>query len=488
LAEARDDSAAVLYLVSGPAERRKFALQSLDQLAIAAPLVKRAFAVEHVADLESMITKAYGFALEGEPGPVMIQVPKPVWTEMTALESAESIVISSATPSPNTQQLKTLLELLPAVQRPIIYAGQGCNDAAAALVRLAERLAAPVVMTRSARGIVPMDHPLALAFDFNSNGAQAFNELLAASDLILVLGCKLGHNGSAGFSLDLSREKLVHIDSCAQVLGTNYPCKVQIQADVSDVLKQVVEQMAEVPQRACWADSLIARFRKRGRAEIGKDAIEPLIAGTTPNTLAAFYHALRNTLPANACLVTDTGNHQVFTTRYFKSLVPRGLIIPTDFQSMGFGLPAAIGAKFAVGDRRVVAIVGDGSIAMCGMELLTIAREKLRMTVIVFNDRALGQIRQQQLAQFGHAHATNLNCLSLQSLAEAVGAEYFCLSGDAQGILHRAFRTDGLTLIEVLIEDSMDMKMSAAKGLARGQLRSKLNAPAFSWVKKLLKK
>jgi len=164
-------------------------------------------------------------------------------------------------------------------------------------------------------------------------------------------------------------------------------------------------------------------------------------------------------------------------------MIPRGLIIPADFQSMGFGLPAAIGAKFALGDRPVIAIIGDGSIGMCGMELLTIAREKLRLLVVVFNDGALGQIRQQQLAQFGHAHATLLRCLSLQSLAEATGVKYFCLQGDAEGILRQAFETDGPALLEVVIRDSAEMKISAMKGRVRAEVRSKLNDSARLWLR-----
>src|SRR5438067_1438408 len=108
-----------------------------------------------------------------------------------------------------TFALTALAEVLQASRRPLIYAGQGCSDAPADLISLAERFGAPVVMTRSARGVMPMDHLLALAFDFNAEGFIQFNELLDASDLILALGCKLGHNGSSGFQLRLAPEKLV---------------------------------------------------------------------------------------------------------------------------------------------------------------------------------------------------------------------------------------------------------------------------------------
>jgi acetolactate synthase-1/2/3 large subunit len=259
---------------------------------------------------------------------------------------------------------------------------------------------------------------------------------------------------------------------------------MQVQADVPAVLKELIETSVRVPDRPCWEDLLIAKFRKMERAEVGDTASEPILSGATPNTIAAFFRTLRNLLPADACVVADTGNHQVLTTRYFKSMVPRGLIIPTDFQSMGFGLPAAVGAKLAVGARRVIAIVGDGSTAMCGMELLTIAREKLPILVIVFNDRALGQIRQQQLVQFGHSHATVLQRLSLKSLAEATGAKYFCLKGEMEPILRQALETDAPTLLEIVIRDSAEMKVNAVKGLVRAEVRSKLNDSVLLWLRK----
>ena len=484
LAEARADSAAVLYLVPSPESRRKFALQSIDQLTIAAPLVKRTFEFERAADLPSILTDAYELALGGEPGPVMVQVAKSVWSETVERDQAATTEPPHIRSLPNPTEIEALLHLLLTSERPVIYAGQGCDDAAVALVRLAERLGAPVVMTRSARGVMPMDHRLSLAFDFNSSGADRFNELLRASDLILVLGCKLGHNGSAGFSLDFPREKLVHIDASAEVLGANYVCKMQVQADVPALLKELIEKSVQIPNRTFWGEPLVSKFRKMDRAEVGETTIEPVLSGTTPNTIAAFFRALRNLLPPDACVVTDTGNHQVLTTRYFKSMVPRGLIIPTDFQSMGFGLPAAVGAKLAVGARRVIAIIGDGSMAMCGMELLTIAREKLPILVIVFNDRALGQIRQQQLVQFGHSHATVLQRLSLKSLAEATGAKYFCLEGDMEATLRQALETDGPTLLEIVIRDSTEMKVGAMKGLMRAEIRSKLNESILLWLRK----
>src|SRR5207248_1842916 len=231
------------------------------------------------------------------------------WSE--AVPAARALMSSNNTPSasprtlPSEQQLNALVELLQASRRPLIYAGQGCSDAPADLISLAERFGAPVVMTRSARGVMPMDHLLALAFDFNAEGFIQFNELLDASDLILVLGCKLGHNGSSGFQLRLAPEKLVHADASREVLGASYPCRIALQCDVPAVLKQVVERTAGIARRDPWAQRLIALMQRPAKAEIGNDSVEPVIKGATPKTVAGFFQVLRKTPPREACVVTD---------------------------------------------------------------------------------------------------------------------------------------------------------------------------------------
>ena len=223
------------------------------------------------------------------------------------------------------------------------------------------------------------------------------------------------------------------------------------------------------------------------RARTG-DQREPVIAGTQTLTAAEFFAWLRQLLPRDAIVVTDSGQHQILTRRHFDVGAPRGLIIPSDFQSMGFGLPAAIGVKLGAPERPVVAIVGDGGFQMSGLELLTARREEAPLLVFVFNDGYLNQIRMQQWREFGHSHAVELLNPNFEVLAEALGVGYVRFDtiqpGQVGGILGLA----QTTIIEVLVRDSMSTlalpAVARVKNVARAVVR-----PGFrEWLKASLRR
>jgi acetolactate synthase-1/2/3 large subunit len=159
------------------------------------------------------------------------------------------------------------------------------------------------------------------------------------------------------------------------------------------------------------------------------------------------------------------------------------MIIPSDFQSMGFGLPAAIGAKLAVPESVVVALIGDGGLAMSGLEMITAVRERIPITVFVFNDGALGQIRIQQLSSFGRTHATELLTPDISLLAEAVGARYTMLKRDPVESFRKALQFDGVSVIEVDVGDTMAVHAQRFKGLARQAARRTFSAKTLQWIK-----
>jgi len=172
----------------------------------------------------------------------------------------------------------------------------------------------------------------------------------------------------------------------------------------------------------------------------------------------------------DAIVVTDSGLHQMSMRRYFEVRSPQGLIVPTNFQSMGFALPAAIGAAIASPGRRVVAVIGDGGMMMSGLELLTAARENIALTVLVFNDGAYSLIRNAQLADHGASHGTELFSPDLEALAASVGAEYVRSAGDdiAQCLGAAPSGDSSVRLIELPLEDSPGLR----RVRLRGNLRS----------------
>ena len=187
-------------------------------------------------------------------------------------------------------------------------------------------------------------------------------------------------------------------------------------------------------------------------------------------------------------VVTDSGQHQILTRRHFDVLSPRGLIVPSDFQSMGFGLPSAIGAKLGVPDRPVVAIIGDGGFQMSGLELLTARREAVPLLVFVFNDGYLNQIRMQQWREFGHAHAVELLNPNFEVLAEALGVGYMRLDRAKPGQLEDALVSNGVTIVEVLVTDSLSVRVLPVAARVKEVARAILRPGVREWLKASLRR
>jgi acetolactate synthase-1/2/3 large subunit len=204
---------------------------------------------------------------------------------------------------------------------------------------------------------------------------------------------------------------------------------------------------------------------------VGATEPEPAVYGARPSTAAAFFAALRAALPRNGIVVADSGLHQTLLRRHFDVLATRGLLFPSDFQSMGFGLPAAIGARLAAPTRPVVALIGDGGFAMSGLELLTAVREKIPLTVVVFVDGALNRIRLTQLERYGRSAHVDLLNPDFALFAKAVGARYAKCDGDAERVLQRAIASGDVTLVEVHVGDSPAVHAARVQGLARAAVR-----------------
>jgi len=481
LAEARLDSTPILYLVGQPARGpgQRFQLQALDQAAIAGPLVKARIDVNRGEDFPRAVAEGLGLATSGEPGPVMIHYDPALLGAETAPAGAPAPSAAPAT----AEGVNEALALLRTARRVVILAGQGTMGAHSELQQLAERLGAAVVSTTSARGVLPEDHALVLAADLR--GAAGMNELVAASGLVLALGVKFTHNGALGFQLQLPQECLIHVDASADSLGANYPGRLLVRADVGHWIRGVLRGLESPGPDLAWTADELDHWRTR--IEQGSVfPLEPRVCGGEP---AAFFAALRQAVPREACLVTDSGLHEMLARRHFPVLSPRGLIVPSDFQSMGFGLPAAIGAKLAESGRPVVLVTGDGGLAMCGLELMTAARERLALPVIVFNDGRYGLIRLDQIRQHGQTFGVDLPGFDLAALAAACGTEYATVGGDGDealgGVIRRALATAGPTVIDVPVGDSSAMRRTRVKAMARGAGRKLLGRRLVDWLKRL---
>lgn len=482
IAEARLDSVPLVHLVSAPATRpgEMFQLQAIDQAGIAKPIVKGCFLLRDGGDPAPVVHAAVDLALAGEPGPVLVEFESTGDDEeVRGGADAESGVESSAGPiasEPGAHEPGPSLELLRsrwnAAERPLLLAGQGAVAGAPALRQIVEDGPVPVVTTPSARGILPEDHPAAMGFDVLRGGLDAVNELLARSDLILAIGCKLGHNGSAGFRLRLPETALVRIDRSPDVLSANYPASLTIRSDAATALEFLAAGSRSDRASGAWTDEELGSYRTRIRTP-DPSAADPAVAGSENGRTSGFFSWLRTAVPEETILVTDSGLHQVVARRWFDVLAPRGLILPSDFQSMGFGIPAGIGARLAAPGRPVVVLVGDGGLLMSGLEITTAVRERLPLLVIVFNDGKLNQIRWQQLRDSGHPFGVELANLDIETFARAVGAGYLAFDQTVEAeSMASVLAGDRPTILEVKVGDSWSMRSRAAGAKLKSVARS----------------
>ncbi len=489
LAEARLDSVPLLHLVATPVRGPgRFGHQAIDQAGIAGAIAKAVVEVRTAGEMERHLCDAHVLALDGEPGPVVVHLHREALRDRVGKESSrppscENVVPEGAEPG----WADDLRKLVATSERPVLFAGGGALDGAADLQRLAERLSAPTFTTLTARGVLPEDHRCSIPFDAERGGLGALNDLLDGSDLVLALGCKLSHVGTAGFCLRLPERRLVQVNSDAAALGSSYPASLSIQARVEDVLRILLAEDAS-GSRSRWTMDEIADVRARISRPDSPRLPEPRFAGVPGGTAEAFFGIAGRVLPRDAIVVTDSGLHQVMTRRYHQVRAPRGLVTPADFQSMGFGIPAAIGAALSVPSRPVVAVVGDGGFLMAAMDLACAARERVPVAVVVFNDGYLNLIRLQQARGDGRGTAVRLDTPDLERLAAAMSVEYGRLAGSMESVLRQALQARGPTLLEVRLGDSAAIQALRSGGLVRWLARRALGDALLDRLKRTRKK
>jgi acetolactate synthase-1/2/3 large subunit len=461
IAEAWQDSAPLVHIVTagwrGPHARHHH--QALDQAAIARPMVKAVFGVNEPSEIGETVGCAFELARSGEPGPVLVQLGAP----------ADKSAAVSDTRAEEATAARTIWARIHRARKPVLVLGQGCVRTARLIRAYVERTGTPVFTTPSGRGVVPERSPWCLGYDPLRGSTPALNTLLGEADLLVVIGARLAHNGSAGFALKLPAERLVHVDASAANLNAVYPA-----SNVATMSAEAFFALAESDQapRTAWTPEALAPWRARIRAADRAEP-EPTIAG---QAAGQFFSRLGAALPHDSLIVTDSGLHQVLARRYLEAQQVHGLLLPTDLQAMGFALPSAVAAKLAAPSRPVLALVGDGGTLMSGLELAVAVRERLALTVIVFNDGYLNQIRMLQLRDSGQQHGVTLPVIDFAALAKAVGARYVAGGTQSAERIGAAAGAGGVTLVEVPVNDSTAMRTAAVTSRLKALGRSAMGA------------
>jgi acetolactate synthase-1/2/3 large subunit len=356
----------------------------------------------------------------------------------------------------SSAQVAAAAELLRNARSPTLFVGWGAVDATAEIALLAERLGAPVSTTLQGVSAFPANHPLHAGFCLGRAAVPAVEKSFAGTDCMLAVGTRFGEIATGSFGWT-PPPGLVHVDINPAVFSANYPAAVALEGDAKAVLQLLLQALDASPNAAAAA----RRAQVEGTIREQKAAyLEEWLRHDTQGRVnpARFFASLRRQLPDDATVVLDDGNHTFLAAELMPIHRARGLISPTDFNCMGYCVPATIGARLARPDVPVVGIVGDGAFRMTAMELATATAQELGLVVFVFNDGELAQIAQAQEIPYNRKTCTVLGPLDIAGVAQATGAKFLRIAsdGDIDGVIRDALGSAASDRKPVLVDVLVD--------------------------------
>ncbi len=461
-----------MLVISGGIRRdsgHRYQLHELDQCALAKGITKAAYLITEHEKVMPTIFEAYETAVSGEPGPVFVELASDV--QMFAGEVSEVLSYTSkvTTPTLDPAKVQEAVALLKDAKRPGIYVGWGAVDASEQVKALADLLGAPVSTTLQGLSSFPHDHPLHTGYGFGPSAVPAAQKAFADCDVLLAIGCRFAELGTASYGMPIP-EALIHIDINAEVFSANYPAKVAIHGDSTEAAAAVLKALEAAGTSARDSATLKAQIKREKEAFEQSWTAKPNDERVSPGI---FFRELRARLDDDAYLVVDDGNHTFLAAEQYKVLRPRHFISPTDFNCMGYAVPATIGVKLTHPETQVVSVIGDGAFLMTAMEILTANTLGLGVVFFVFHDGELAQISQLQSVPLNRKTCTRIGEVKIEGIAMATGAAFFPMESDAQvgEVLEKAL-AEAATGRPVIVDVNIDYSRKTAftKGVVKVNL------------------
>ncbi|MDQ3701297.1 MAG: thiamine pyrophosphate-binding protein [Chloroflexota bacterium] len=421
VATAYVDSQALMLLTGSPHTymRGHTVLQEIERVQwanfprVMEPITKQTWQPSRVEQLPFVLQRAWSQMLTGRPGPVHLDLPMDVQADAADVEVPGPVpFLPHGRPRPDATATQEAARRLMTAQRPVIVAGGGVilADAAPELIALAEHLGAPVVTTWMGKGAIPEDHHLN-AWSVGDTASTSGNTLAAEADVLLAVGCRFTDWSASsyrkGVSFAIPPTALIQLDVEPREIGKNYPVAIGIVADAKPGLADLLAAARDVgPTRYDRAGAYFQRIQSL-KGAWDRLCSERRDSDAVPMTQARATRELRSALDRRAIVVTGAGIVQAIIRQEFPVYEPRTHLTSGGFSSMGFTVPAAIGAKLAQPDRQVVAVAGDGDFLQTMQEIAVAAMEDLPVLFVVFNNYGWGSIKGGQLATFGRSAAVD---------------------------------------------------------------------------------
>ncbi len=426
----------------------KDAFQEVDITGITLPITKHNYLVMNASDLAGVVKESFYLARTGRPGPVHIDIPRDVFIEEAEFVYPDKVNIPGVKSklAGHPAQIKKAATLINAAKQPVILAGRGIiiSDACAELKELAEKAQLPVITTLLGIGCFPESHVLSFGM-IGMHGTAYANMAVHDSDLIIAIGMRFDDRATAKVSGFAPKAKVIHIDIDAAEIGKNVRVDVPIVGDAKNVLKALNPQV-NATSRLEWTAQL-----ECWKAEHPSTVVRES-EGLLPQLVISKIYEVTG---GNAIIVTGVGQNQMWAARYFWYNKPNSLISSGGLGTMGFELPAAMGAKVGCPEETVWCVAGDGGFQMTLQELATIAQEKLAVKIAIINNGFLGMVRQWQELFYERRYvATPLWNPDFVKLAEAYGISGVRVTDKKQVVsaIQRAMDHDGPFLIDFVVE------------------------------------
>lgn len=422
IADAMSDSVPLLAFTGQVARAGigKDAFQEADIVGITMPITKYNYQVRETADIPRIITEAVHIATTGRPGPVVIDLPKDVSALETDFIYSPEIDLPSYQPTlePNDMQIKKILKQLSKAKKPVLLAGGGISyaEAAAELNEFAERYQIPVVTSLLGQGTIATSHPLFLGMG-GMHGSFVANIAMTEADFMISIGCRFDDRLTGNPKTFAKNAKVAHIDIDPAEIGKIIAVDIPVVGDAKKALQQLLAEPIVRNNTEKWIEK-VTKDKNRVRSYDKKERV------VQPQAVIERVGELTN---GDAIVVTDVGQHQMWTAQYYPYQNERQLVTSGGLGTMGFGVPAAIGAKIANPDKEVVLFVGDGGFQMTNQELAILNIYKIPIKVIMLNNHSLGMVRQWQEAFYdGRTSESVFDSLpDFQLMAQAYGIKNY---------------------------------------------------------------
>ncbi len=443
----------------------KGAFQCVDIAEIAAPVCKRAWCVKDAGSIPSIFAEAFHAARAGKPGPVLIDLPLDVQQAEIDFDIDSYSPLPLESVGPDQALIRKAVDLLESAKNPVMIMGGGVilSGAATACVALAEFMKLPVITTYMAKGGIPEDHPLHAQHMGIQVGASSIgNRVFLDSDVVLGIGCRFTDRHTGNISVYKGQRRFIHVN-----------------IEPGEIGKIIETEIGIVSDAKAAADALLAEAKSRGGEWKGSERVNKLTGmrqaamltpgengnGIHPKTV---YHELNRAFDDETLYTTGCGNNQIWSGQYQRINKPRKYLPSGGAGTLGFDIPAAIGASVAAGRAKTVCVMGDFGFTFLVEELAVAAKEKLPIVVVILNNANLSLIRQNQKYAYGYEYAVemkeNKDIIDYVKVAEGFGckAERVTSAEGLSGALERAKSADSPYVVEVFVQDETDCNMGIA--------------------------